>query len=176
MIKIYKLVYEENVIYIGQTTQSIGRRVRKGGHNNIPVEIYEKCVVEVIEETDDIRREQYWIDYYIELGCKLYNKNRSPQSLSNKEYYDMYRDEILEHKKEYYEENRELLSEKGKTYYKDNKEYVKGKSSEYYYNNRDKKLQYQKDYQEKNKEAKKEYNRLYNLRKKEVKKINRFIY
>lgn len=77
MIKIYKLIYKEDVIYIGKTILSLGRR-KGSGYPNIP--FYKECLIELIEETKDVSRERYWIEYYQNMGYKLMNKRNGDHS------------------------------------------------------------------------------------------------
>ena len=101
MIKIYKIIYNSEVIYIGQTKQILKRR-KNSGYPHIPKEIIENSFLELIEETDDISRENYWIDYYRKEGCILYNKNKGLLKLTTKTYYNTFRDDLLKYKKDYY--------------------------------------------------------------------------
>ncbi len=73
--KIYKLVYNNEVIYVGYTKNSLKYRFYRK-HPSVPIEIKQESSIELIEETDDKTREEYWRLYYIDLGCNLYNKRR----------------------------------------------------------------------------------------------------
>lgn len=64
--KIYKLVYQGKVVYIGITTMTLARR-KRGNYKGTSVEhIIKECSIELIEETDDSSRERYWIRKYQE--------------------------------------------------------------------------------------------------------------
>ena len=39
-----------------------------------------QCEIELIEETNDVSRERYWIDYYTELGFDLLNRRGGDMS------------------------------------------------------------------------------------------------
>ena len=71
-MKIYKLIYNNEVIYIGKTKQKYLSSCKSSGYPNIPSDISKKSIAELIEETDDIERYNYWIDYYKEFS-NLYN-------------------------------------------------------------------------------------------------------
>lgn len=72
MYKIYALTYNNVVCYIGQTTLSLSRRFN-GEHYNIP---YDKKNMNIflIEETDDVSRESFWINKFKSSGYNLLNK------------------------------------------------------------------------------------------------------
>jgi len=62
--KIYKLIYKNEVIYIGQTTTSLKRRKWAGYRGTVVQDVIEHCEMVLIEETDDVSKERYWIDFY----------------------------------------------------------------------------------------------------------------
>ena len=65
--KIYKLIHEDNVVYIGRTTKTLQER-KANSYKGTCVELIAKdCQIELIEETNDLSRERYWINYYDEL-------------------------------------------------------------------------------------------------------------
>ena len=130
MIKIYGLKIEDEIIYIGKTKLTLKRR--KGSANySVPIHIYKASTIFLIEETEDVSRERFWIDYYIQAGCNLYNKR-------NGDYNEDTRKEQQKKKAlEYYYKNKDWISEKSKTYYKDNKERIIKRQLEYNARNRD---------------------------------------
>jgi hypothetical protein len=71
--KIYRLVYEGKIIYVGHTKLALSRR--KGSANySVPKDIYKLSKIELIEETESRNRERYWIEYYISKNEPLMNK------------------------------------------------------------------------------------------------------
>lgn len=131
--KIYKIIYHNEIIYIGQTKMSIERRFSYR-HPNIPKDIKKESYIELIEKTNDISRERYWIDYYRSIGCNLYNIERGG-GFNIKEYSKYYYKEnienIIERARKYKIENKEKIKEQkkeyNKKYYEDNKEELKNK-------------------------------------------------
>jgi len=116
--RIYKLVYNDEIIYIGKTTNDL--RVRKNnGYAFIP--FYKDCSIELIEETNDPTRESYWIKYYKEQGCNLYNRNKG-DGFDIDEYNEENKEKLKEYRRNYYREynkkHRESLNEYRKEYYK----------------------------------------------------------
>lgn len=155
--KIYKIIYHNEIIYIGQTKMSIERRF-SCRHPNIPKDIKKESYIELIEETNDISRERYWIDYYRSIGCNLYNIERGGGF------------NIKEYSKYYYKENIENIIERARKYREYNKEYYKEHNKIYYSENKDKEKERLKKYREDNNEKLKEYYKKYNkLRKKKNK-------
>lgn len=97
MFKIYALTYNNVICYIGQTKLSLSRRFA-GKHYGIP---YNKKDMNIflIEETDDVTRERYWIDLFTKHDIQLLNKRGGNLGIANKEErleYDRIR------KKKYY--------------------------------------------------------------------------
>ena len=73
--KIYKLILNEQVVYVGITTDTLENR-KKGGYKHTGCAfILKDASIELIEETDDRYREKFWIEYYRDLGINLYNKS-----------------------------------------------------------------------------------------------------
>lgn len=146
--KIYKLVYQGEVIYIGCTRNELKIRFRSN-HDSVPKEIKKECSIELIEETDDISREEYWRLYYVNLGCKLYNRRRGITGLTREEYineynisnqrkengkkyYEKWKDIIIERTKEYRKRYNESNKEKRREYLNKNKEQIRERQREYY--------------------------------------------
>ena len=147
LYKIYRLVYDNETIYVGRTKKSLKERFGNGkSYKNIP--FIKECQIVLIEITEDVSRERYWIQYYKDLGCKLYNISKG-EGLDRKEYYEENKEKI----KEYYEENKETLLNKQREYYEENKETLLNKQREYYEKNKEKIDNYHKEYYEENKET-----------------------
>ena len=86
MIKIYKLIYKGEIIYVGKTKLTLKRR--KGSLNySVPDDIYKESTIELIEETEDVSRERYWIDLYRDSGINLMNKRSGDHSDDTKYEY-----------------------------------------------------------------------------------------
>lgn len=161
--KIYKLVYDNTVVYVGRTKTTLKLRKQNGyGRNQ---QFFKLCDIELIEETDDISRERYWIEYYRNSGEPLFNIKKgdgldyqlysktyykenkaiinkkakiSQQGEKRKEYRKNYilLERVKQKKSEYYFKNKERLSKKAKLYYQENKEILIEKSREYYEKNK----------------------------------------
>ena len=107
MIKIYKIVYESNIIYIGRTKYTL--KVRKSKKNySVPAEIYKQSTIELIEETEDVSRERYWIGYYKSKGVKLMNIKGGDTGKTRAEYAKEY---YKEYSKHYYKRRKNNLSQ-----------------------------------------------------------------
>lgn len=64
-MKIYKLIHNDEVVYIGRTIATLTERKNWQYKSNPKLQsIYKECNIELIEETDDISREHYWISFY----------------------------------------------------------------------------------------------------------------
>lgn len=150
MYKIYKLVYEGNVVYVGKTRQNLRRRLASGYKwNEYLHSIKNDCDMILIEETEDVSRERYWIDFY---GLEnLENRMRGDgRTLDEEEEWNK------EYKKKWAEENREKHLQQMRDWKKKNKdneeykrkrkEYNKEYNKEYYKKNREKRLEYAKEY------------------------------
>jgi hypothetical protein len=141
MYRIYKLILNDEIVYIGKTKRTLKQRKNNGYIN----EILNDADIELIEETDDISRERYWITYYLNNGVKLLNIKKGDgldHKKYNKEYREKNKEKIIENIKEYREKNLENYKEYLKEYREKNKDYYK-------------------EYYEKNKEHLKEYNKKY---------------
>lgn len=132
--KIYKLIYNGEVIYIGKTKNTLKIRFSQK-YPKIPIEIKKQSSIELIEETDDISRERFWIKYYIDLGYKLYNILKGDgldikeYRENNKEYRIKYLKDWRENNKEYdynrYHNNIEHIREIRKLYREKNREKIR---------------------------------------------------
>lgn len=173
-MKIYKLIFKGEIVYVGKTKLSLKKRKSSGYGKNVP--FFKECDIELIEETDDDSRERFWISYYLSMGCPLLNKfkgNGFDKKLyyeDNKEYYENWREEhrecMKEYAKDYYEKNKDEIKEYRKNYYMNNLDSIKEYGKEYYEENKEKIKDKQKEYKEKNKEKLKEYRREYYRKKK----------
>ena len=145
MYKIYKLIYDGVVVYIGRTKSSLAKRKSTGYKSNPELQlIYKDCEMILIEETDDASRESYWIEQFMSDKllniikghkgdltkseyCKIWReKNKEYVKLKKKEYRQRNKKQISEYQSKYHKEYREKNSEKLKEYYR-----------QYYINNKD---------------------------------------
>jgi hypothetical protein len=156
MIKIYKLIHNGQIVYVGKTKlKYLSNRKASGYGNTIP--FFKECTIELIEETDDITKENYWIERLKDEGHPILNRRSGDTGLDNKEWRENNKEYIKEYMKEWYQNNKDKNKDK-------NKEYQK----EWYQNNKEKKRQYLKEWRQKNKEKSKEY--------REKKKLKKIIY
>jgi hypothetical protein len=119
--KIYHLKYKGEIIYVGRTTNDLKDRKAKGYHFNLELKKIEKdCKIELIEETNDISRERFWIKNYLEIGYNLLNKKKGDGLDRNSEEFKEYNKNKV---KNYYVKNKELISIKMKKKYKEKKGY-----------------------------------------------------
>lgn len=178
LYKIYKLIYQGEVIYVGYTKQTLIRR-KNSDYSYIPLEIKKESSIELIEETNDKTREDYWILYYKELGCKLYNRIRGNLSEDEKIKSEKERSikrskskEMIEYRSNYYNNNKDKIKERVSDYRQEHKDEIKEKKKKYYKEHRDeineKRKDYFKEYGVKNREKKKLYMREYRKNKKEL--------
>jgi hypothetical protein len=119
IIRIYKLIYDEEVIYVGLTTLTLSRR-KSSANYSVPKEIYKLSKIELIEETNDKGRERFWIEHYLKLGAPLMNKRNG--NFSNKEQDYLNRREKNRLKRGFEPKTREYKLEKRREWYKLNKE------------------------------------------------------
>jgi hypothetical protein len=128
-MKIYKLVKDGEVVYIGRTKLSLSRR-KAGKFYEMNRDFITKCSIELIEETDDKGRERYWIDHYTEIGCNLLNKKGGDFSSAQDSYkhrlnkikerstfVPMTKEQKLEKQREYRRRNREEINRKKREKY-----------------------------------------------------------
>ena len=128
-MKIYKLVKDSEVVYVGRTKLTLSRR-KSSGFYNLDQDFIRECQIELIEETDDRSRERYWIDYYLSIGCKLLNKRNGDYKDYHHQYDDkkrkmrerrgftpMTKEEKLQKRREYCKKNREDLNRKKREKY-----------------------------------------------------------
>lgn len=123
--KIYKLLLDEQVVYVGRTKTSLMKRKSAGYNHTGYGELLKQSTIELIEETDDVSRERYWIKYYRDLGINLLNKYNGDgfdkkkwndnYYLTLKEYHRNYKNSekyILYCNSQHYKELRKELSKK----------------------------------------------------------------
>jgi hypothetical protein len=121
--KVYKIVNDRNTIYVGITTMSLKERKWKGYKWNEPLNaVYKTSLFEMIEETDDKSRENYWVEYHLNKGDKLLNMKRGHTDLSDSEV-----------KRLWYNKNLLSKKESDKIRYENNKEEIKRKAREAYH-------------------------------------------
>lgn len=135
MLKIYVLKFEGKVVYVGKTKQTLKKR-KSIGYKSIP--FWRECDIVLIDESDVRGIEDYWVNYYKELGCELYNVRKGDTGLSRKEWRDENKEKAKEYIKKYYEDNKESISEYQKKYQEDNKETLKEYKRLYYQKNKNK--------------------------------------
>lgn len=138
MVKIYKLIRNNEVVYIGKTILTLQRR-KNGAYTAMDKQFVKECDIELIEETDDVSRERYWIEYYRNQGCELKNKRNGdyrddeqrnnrrrtgnkrgrPKTLSEEQY----KENRKKDKKKWYENNKLRISEQRKEETRNKKSY-----------------------------------------------------
>ena len=102
--KIYKLVHNGLVVYVGKTKLTLHQR-KSYGYRGCSVEsIYKDCDMILIEETNDVSRERYWIEKYKDT---ILNIRRGNTGMSQKEYRESNREHYKQYHKEWCEANRE---------------------------------------------------------------------
>jgi hypothetical protein len=124
--KIYKLIHNSVVVYVGRTTLELGRRKAGGYSNNASIQaIYKECEIELIEETNDVSRERYWIENYKDT---LLNIKRGDTGLYREEYRKEWEEANKEHRKEQMKEYYEVNKEKKKEYDRERYQKIKNKN------------------------------------------------
>lgn len=122
-MKIYKIIYNERVIYIGKTKLSLSAR-HSAGHPYYPE--YKLGQMELIEETDDSRRERYWIEYYRNIGEPLLNRLNGDGFDYKKDSKFDYKGYLKKYRIKYYQENKDYW----KNWRKKKKEMLKNNENE----------------------------------------------
>jgi vacuolar-type H+-ATPase subunit I/STV1 len=146
--KIYKLVYNGVVVYVGKTKLTLNQRKWKGYKSNAAVQaIHKECDMVLIEETSDVSREDFWVQHYKDT---LLNIRKGDTGLSQKEYREANREHRKQQIKEWCEANREHRKQQMKEYCEANREKIK----EYREANREKIKEYNREYYQKNKKIK----------------------
>jgi hypothetical protein len=149
--KIYKLVLDGEVVYVGITTYKKLSQ-RKNRHNCADTfERVRESEIELIEITTDKSRERYWIQHHLDKGCKLFNITKG-NGFKLQEYYK----ENKKSWKKYYKKNKEERIEYQKIYQKENKDKINQYNREYYERKKEEKRIYYKKYREQNKQKLKE--------------------
>ena len=144
--KIYKLIYKNDIIYVGSTKQKYLSQRKAVGYPNIPKDIWKNSDIILLEETDDKLREEYWIKYHINNGCILYNIR-----------FILTDNELMNNKKESIK----------KSYQKNKHKYIKN-INEWKTNNTDKVKEYSRKYAKK--ETRIEYQKEYQKKYREMNK------
>jgi hypothetical protein len=108
MYKVYKLVKDGNVVYVGVTKLELRRRKSVGYRNNTNGlhSIRHECEIILIEETDDVSRERYWIDFYKDQP--LLNCIAGLAGANQKELHTQYM-------RQYYKDNKEAYEKRWKS-------------------------------------------------------------
>ena len=129
--KIYKLIYQGEIVYVGRTMRSLKERKKSGYKGTCVQDISDDCVMELIEETNDVSREKYWIDE-IKKTSNLLNKRGGNTGLSDKEWRKNNKELIRQLDKEWRKNNKESLKIRRKEYNKEYSEKNKDRLKEYY--------------------------------------------
>ena len=124
--KIYKVICETGLIYIGSTTQPLKERLRKHKSGVCRCKDFINPKIELIENYECESRKELLTKerYYIEsIECV----NTQIPLQSRKEYYTKNKDKLKKLQKERYENNKEVILEKNKEYSKrlDRRQYYK---------------------------------------------------
>lgn len=168
--KIYGIYYEEKLIYIGSTIQTLKERFQKHksdiNRNKYPIYQFmrendlNKFEIKLIERFScsnrkELRKQEgYYQKKYKDtlLNKRIECRTKKEYYEDNKEYYQNNNEKISNQKKEYYQNNKEKISNQKKKYRKKNKEKISNQKKQYYQNNREIKLQKNKIYRENNRE------------------------
>ncbi len=94
--KIYKLVHNGLIVYVGITTKTLEERKKNRYRRMSVAHIASDCKIELIEETDDKTRETFWIGFYSDTVLNKRKAAGFDKKLYNLEYTRKYR----EHKKD----------------------------------------------------------------------------
>lgn len=133
----YYCTNKNNKIYNYKVYQFIREN---GGWDNFDIVLVEKVKV-----NDSYQLKKQERKYIEQLNATL---NINIPTRTQKEWYEVNKDRILEKKKDYHEVNKDKLKE----YYENNKDKILERKKERYENNKDKILKQQKGYQQANKE------------------------
>ena len=142
------MVYNGEVVYIGQTKTSLQRRKWAGYRGTVISEIANECDMILIEETDDVSRERYWIEFHKdtiwniskgdtgltkkELKIKWISENKDKINQKQRERLENNKDEINRKRREWYANNKEKIKEREKQRRKLNKDEINRKKREWY--------------------------------------------
>lgn len=123
--KVYRLILSGETVYVGSiSTKSLKQRLgthKMGYTHPILRERKDDLSIEqidIIETEQELYKEQYWIDYYRNQGCKLLNKVSQLFISQSKEYNN-------QHQKEYSKKNPDKIKEAQKKWRDNNKEKIK---------------------------------------------------
>ncbi len=94
--KIYKLVHNGVIVYVGITTKTLEERKKNRYRRMSVAHIASDCKIELIEETDDKTRETFWIEFYSDTVLNKRKAAGFDKKLYNLEYTRRYR----EHRKD----------------------------------------------------------------------------
>jgi len=114
-IKIFKLVHNGNVIYIGSTSCRWLSTRKAQPISKMDNEIRKQSSIELIEEVTEEQREKR-LKYWIEIEKPEYNKTEEQKKESTRKarnkYYQKNKDKFAKRGKEWREKNIEYLREK----------------------------------------------------------------
>ena len=196
---IYKIEHLENpeLLYVGSTTDFIKRkhthksRCTNENNNNYNTKLYQmisdnggwiQFKIIVIKEYPCNSKIELLIEEDRQMKLLKSNMNSMKSYLtdeeriikkkeSDKEYYQLNKEYLIEQKKEYNQLNKEHIQEYKKEYQQLNKDHIQEKQKEYFQLNKEHLLEKQKEYNQLNKEhiqeKQKEYNQLNKEHRKE---------
>jgi len=116
--KIYKLIHNGVLVYVGKTKLTLSRR-KNGSYKGTSVEnISKECQIELIEETDDVSRERYWIEFYKDIILNVLRGD----GLDHKEYLGDWEKKNYKERVKYREDRKEIKKEYDRQRYLKRKE------------------------------------------------------
>lgn len=150
MYKIYKLIHDDKVVYVGKTKRTLRQRMYNGyEHNKFLKDIYKFCKMELIEETNDASRERYWIDFYKETALNIQKGDGLDYEKRNIEYREKLKQQRKnQQRKKLKFENRSLFCVVCLYVFDDIKKYRSKDKCQHCYQK-----DYQRNYKEKNKKS-----------------------
>ena len=89
--KVYKLIYNDVIVYVGITTKTLEERKKNRYRRMSVAHIASDCKIELIEETDDKTRETFWIEFYSDTVVNKRKAAGFDRRLYNLEYTRKYR-------------------------------------------------------------------------------------
>jgi hypothetical protein len=156
-----RIFENDNIIYIGSTTQSLA--VRFGGHKrDSKCSLYQYiqdnyngdfkcCYIEILEPYEcnskiELNRKEGELIRKYKADKNYFVINKYTAGRTDQEYYQDNVIKILEAKKQYAQDNAETIKTFQKQYRKDNADKIKQGKQQYYQNNAEKIKEYQRQY------------------------------
>lgn len=172
--KIYVLVHDGNIIYVGSTCQTLANRLAQHrravknnnlnmpllrymndvGINNVKIELYENFPCGSRDEL--IRREGQVMREKKEEGCQILNHIIHKEDRIGTSTLGITFEDEKERRRMYQQLNREAIANDRKEFYEENKERVLQQQKEYYEKNKDDILAKQRQFRKENPEHMKE--------------------